>query len=147
MILPKLKKNITGSPLLKNCRQTNANIAYAWMPSNALAMSAYGSFYGMFDRQLLVYTPYQNGKALLRSYINDGNFLNGEIGLAINWKLLNGKLQLYANPNQTFYKSTGIFNKNCNSFRITAQASYYLDSFYFQTYHESPSDSMFVFHI
>lgn len=135
---------ITGNPLLENCRHTTVNLAYTWMPSNAFGMSAYGRFFGMYDRQLLTYSPYDNGKALLRSYINDGDYLNGEIGLAANWKLLNGKLQLYANPSQSFYKSTGIFNENCNSFRVTAQASYYLDSFYFQAYYESPQKSMFT---
>ena len=135
---------ITGNPLLENCRHTTVNLAYTWMPSNAFGMSAYGRYFGMYDRQLLTYSPYDNGKALLRSYINDGDYLNGEIGLAANWKLLNGKLQLYANPSQSFYKSTGIFNENCNSFRVTAQASYYLDSFYFQAYYESPQKSMFT---
>lgn len=135
---------ITGNPLLENCRHTTINLAYTWMPSNAFGMSAYGRVFGMYDRQLLTYSPYDNGKALLRSYINDGDYLNGEIGLAANWKLFNGKLQLYANPSQSFYKSTGIFNENCNSFRVTAQASYYLDSFYFQAYYESHHKSMFT---
>ncbi len=135
---------ITGNPLLENCRHTTINLAYTWMPSNAFGMSAYGRYFGMYDRQLLTYAPYDNAKALLRSYINDGDYLNGEIGLAANWKLLNGKLQLYANPSQSFYKSTGIFKENCNSFRVTAQASYYLDSFYFQAYYESPQKSMFT---
>lgn len=135
---------ITGNPLLENCRHTTINLAYTWMPSNVFGMSAYGRYFGMYDRQLLTYSPYDNGKALLRSYINDGDYLNGEIGLAANWKLLNGKLQLYANPSQSFYKSTGIFKENCNSFRVTAQASYYLDSFYFQAYYESPKKSMFT---
>ena len=118
------------------------NLAYTWMPSNAFGMSAYGNYLGLYDRQLLIYTPYENGKALLRSYVNDGNYLNGEIGLAANWKLLDGKLQIYTNPSQSFYKSTGIFNESCNSFRIRAQASYYMDSFYFQAYYESPEKSM-----
>lgn len=135
---------ITGNPLLENCRHTTVNLAYTWMPSNAFGMSAYGRYFGMYDRQLLTYSPYDKGKALLRSYINNGDYLNGEIGLAANWKLLNGKLQLYANPSQSFYKSTGIFKENCNSFRVTAQASYYLDSFYFQAYYESPQKSMFT---
>jgi len=135
---------ITGNPLLENCRHTTVNLSYTWMPSNVFGMSAYGRYFGMYDRQLLVYTPYEDGKTLLRSYINDGNYLNGEIGLAANLKLLDGKLQLYANPSQSFYKSTGVFNENCNSFRITAQVSYYLDSFYFQAYYESPQKSMFT---
>ncbi len=134
---------ITGNPLLKNCRHTTANFAYTWIPSNVFGMSAYGRYYGIYDRQIIVYSPYDDGKALLRSNINDGNYFNGEIGLAFNWKLIDGKLQFYANPSQSFFKSTGIFKKTYNSFRMTAQVSYYLESLYFQAYYESPEKSMF----
>ena len=133
---------ITGNPLLKNSNQTIGNVSYTWMPSNAFSISAYGRYFGIYDRQLLVYTPYMDGKALLRSYINNGDYLNGEFGIALNWKLLDGKLQLYANPCQSFYKSTGIFNEKYNPFRMTVQASYYLGSFYFQAYYDSPQKSM-----
>ena len=133
---------ITGNPLLQNCRHTTVNLTYTWLPSNAFGMSAYGKYLGLYDRQLLIYTPYEDGKALLRSYTNDGNYLNGEIGLAANIKLLDGKLQLYINPSQSLYKSTGIFNESCNSFRIRAQGSYYMGSFYFQAYYESAEKSM-----
>lgn len=136
-----LKENelmyITGNPMLENCRITTFNLSYTWTPSNAFMMSVYGHSFKMFKRQLRIYTPYDSGKALLRSYINNGDFLNEEIGLSVNWKLLNGKLQLHAKPSQSFYRSTGIFNKRCNQFRIIAQANYYLDCFYFQVYYES----------
>ncbi|WP_301196807.1 hypothetical protein [uncultured Duncaniella sp.] len=46
---------ITGNPLLENCRHTTINLAYTWMPSNAFGMSAYGRYFGMYDRQLLTY--------------------------------------------------------------------------------------------
>ena len=133
---------ITGNLSLKNSNQTIGNISYTWMPSNAFSMSAYGKYFGIYDRQLLVYNPYEDGKALLRSYVNNGDYLNGEIGIAVNWKLIGGKLQLYANPSQSFYKSTGIFNERYNPFRMTMQASYYLDDIYFQAYYESPQKSM-----
>lgn len=135
---------ITGNPLLDNCRHIIVNLAYTWMPSNALNMSAYGQYFGLYNRQLLIYSPYNNGKALLRSYINNGNYLNGDIGMAVNWKLLDGKIQLYANPRQSFYKSTGIYNEGINQFRMTAQASYYVNNLYFQAAYESPEKSMFT---
>jgi hypothetical protein len=133
---------ISGNPLLECCRLTTANLSYSWMPSNSFSINAYGKFWGVSDRYTTVYLPYNSGNAILRTYANDGDYLNGQIGLAANWKLLNGKLQLYVNPSQSFYKSTGIFNDNCNSFQISAQASYYLGSFYFQAYYESPQKSM-----
>ena len=97
-----------------------------------------------FDRQIIIYEPYNNGQALIRNYHNNGNYIKEEIGLAANWKLLGGKLQLYASPKQSFYKSTGIYNKSYNPFTITAQATYYLNSFYFQAYYQSPGKQMFT---
>lgn len=135
---------ISGNPQLKNSRHATVNLAYTWLPSNTIGLSAYGSFFDIFDRQLLVYTPYHNGKALLRSYINDGDYISARIGISVNCRLLDGKLQLYANPCQTFYKSTGIYNQSCNPFGVTAQANYYLDSFYFQIYYESPRKTMYM---
>lgn len=79
---------ITGNPLLDNCRHTTVNLAYTWMPSNAFGMSAFSNFFECFDRQLVVYDPYNDGQALIRNYRNNGNYIKEEIGLAANWKLL-----------------------------------------------------------
>ncbi|MDE5916012.1 MAG: hypothetical protein K2G71_05500, partial [Duncaniella sp.] len=78
----------------------------------------------------------------IRNYRNNGDYIKEEIGLAANWKLLGGKLQLYASPKQAFYKSTGIYRKSYNPFTVTAQATYYLDSFYFKAYYQSPEKQM-----
>ena len=133
---------ITGNPLLENSRHVSLNLAYTWMPSNAFGMSAFSNFFECFDRQLVVYDPYNEGQALIRNYRNNGNYIKEEIGLAANWKLLGGKLQLYASPRQAFYKSTGIYRKSYNPFTVTAQATYYLDSFYFKAYYQSPEKQM-----
>ncbi len=135
---------ITGNPLLKNSRHVTLNVAYTWMPTNAFGMSAFSNFLEYFDRQIIIYEPYNNGQALIRNYRNSGNYIKEEIGLAANWKLLGGKLQLYASPKQSFYKSTGIYNKSYNPFTITAQATYYLNSIYFQAYYQSPGKQMFT---
>lgn len=133
---------ITGNPLLKNSRHITLNVAYTWMPSNAFGMSAFNNLFTMIDRQITAYEPYKED-ALLRTYINDGNFIQNEIGLAANWKLLDGKLQLYASPKMTFYKSTGIYNNSESPFSVSAQASYFLGSFYFRAYYETPEKQMF----
>lgn len=135
---------ITGNPLLKNSRHVTLNLAYTWMPTNAFGMSAFSNFLEYFDRQIIIYEPYNNGQALIRNYRNSGNYIKEEIGLAANWKLLGCKLQLYASPKQSFYKSTGAYNKSYNPFNIIAQATYYLNSFYFQAYYQSPDKQMFT---
>lgn len=135
---------VTGNPLLENSRNLLFNLGYTWMPNNTFGLNAFSNFNSFFNRQMLTYEPYNNGMAIIKNYRNSGNFLNGELGFAANWKLLGGKLQLYASPKQSFYKSTGIYNKSYNPFTITAQATYYLNSFYFQAYYQSPGKQMFT---
>lgn len=135
---------VTGNPLLENSRNLMFNLGYTWMPNNTFGLNAFSNFNSFFNRQMLTYEPYNNGMAIIKNYRNSGNFLNGELGLAANWKLLGGKLQLYASPKQSFYKSTGIYNKSYNPLTITAQATYYLNSFYFQAYYQSPGKQMFT---
>ena len=134
---------VTGNPLLENSRHITLNLAYTWMPSNYFGLSAFNNFFEIIDRQIITYETYNNGGALIRTYINDGNYIQNEIGLAATYKLLDGKLQLYASPKQTFFKSTGIYNKSYNPFTVTAQATYYLNSFYFQAYYRSSGKQMF----
>lgn len=134
---------ITGNPLLDNSRHITFNLSYAWMPSNQFSLSAYGNIFDMIDRQITTYLPYEGGQALLRTYLNDGDYIQSQIGVSANLKLLDGNLQLAVNPRQCFNRSTGIFNKHYNPFQIDAQVSYYLKQFYFQAYYESPQKMMF----
>ena len=134
---------VTGNPMLDNSRHLTLNLSYTWMPSNVFGLSAFNNFFEMIDRQIITYKPHFDGSTLLRTYINDGNYIQNEIGLAANYKLIDGKLQLYVSPKQTFFKSTGVYNKSYNPFTITAQATYYLNSFYFEAYYQSPGKQMF----
>ncbi len=143
-----LKENeymyITGNPFLKNSRNLMINLSYTWMPSNSFGLSAFGNVNEFFNRQLIVYDSYNEGQALIRRYVNSGNYFNGEIGFAANWKLFNGKLQLYASPKQSFYRSTGIYNKSYTPFPITIQATCYVNNFYFMTSYKSADKHMFT---
>ena len=111
---------LTGNPLLDNSRHVTFNLSYTWLPSNKLGLSAYGNFFEMIDRQITAYEPYDDGRALLRTYINNGNYIQSEIGLAANIKLLDGNLQFYVNPKQCFNRSTGMYDKTYNPFRDRA---------------------------
>lgn len=133
---------ISGNPLLENTRHTSANLTYTWFPSNTLWLNAFGGFYGFYDRLLITYFPYKDGHTLLRTYINNGNYLSSNIGVAVNYKLLNGKLQLSGNIKQSFYKSTGIYNHTCNPLNLSAQIIYYLGKYYFQAEYMSSNKLM-----
>jgi len=135
---------ITGNPSLDNSRHITFNINYTWLPSNVFNMSAFGRYFELFDRFITAYEPFDNGRALLRTYINDGNYIQSEIGIAATLNLFNKSLQLYVSPNQKFYRSTGVFDKSFYPFQVTAQATYYFKQWYFQAYYQSHQKMMFT---
>ncbi|MBD5170803.1 MAG: hypothetical protein HDT07_02190 [Bacteroidales bacterium] len=129
---------ITGNPFIKNSRHVTFNLSYTWLPMNSFSMSAFGEYFGNYNRVITKYSPYQNGEAVIRDYVNNGDYNRGQIGLAANLKLFDGKLQIYASPRQYFYRSTGIYNTVYNPFTISAQAVLYLGQFYVQGYYSTP---------
>lgn len=134
---------ITGNPQLGNARHITCNLSYNWMPSNRLGISAYGSFFELIDRALASYRQYDDGRALLRTYTNDGNYIQSKIGVSASVKFFGNTLELYVNPEGYFNRSTGIFDKSYNSLRIYAQATCYLDQFYITACYQSPDKLMF----
>ncbi|MCX4292684.1 MAG: hypothetical protein OSJ56_01320 [Prevotella sp.] len=133
---------ISGNPDLKNSRHMTVNLAYTWLPSNSFGMSAYGRFFGLYDRMFQTYTHYNDGLALLRNWVNDGDYLSGVVGMAFSWKPLNGKLQLYANPEMGFHKITGTCPLDYNPFQLSIRVAYYINQFYFQGLYETPQKSL-----
>lgn len=134
---------LTGNPLLDNSRHITFNLGYTWMPSNIFSLNAFGNFFELIDRQIMTYEPYNNGQALLRTYVNDGNYIQSEIGFSANLKLFNNSLHIYVSPKQCFNRSTGFFDKRYNPFQLSAQAVYYLKQFYFMGYYQTPQKMMF----
>lgn len=86
-----------------------------------------------------VYQPYQDGKALLRTFETDGAYNRTQIGLSFNYRLFNGKLQLAASPSVSFYRMTGLFDISQSPFYCNASATYYLGDFYFQAAYQTRS--------
>ena len=134
---------ITGNPLLDNSRHVTFSLNYTYMPSNKLSFNVYGNLFEMFDRQMVSYKPYDDGHALLRTYINDGNYIQSAIGIAANVKLLDGKLQLYINPKYRFLKSSGYYEKSIGRSHCYSELTYYLNDFFFQAFYNTHEKSMF----
>lgn len=128
----------TGNPDLNNSNFIQEGFSYTWLPANNLYLSLYNTFFCHFDRIVNIYTPYKPN-TIIQSCINDGNFINAEIGINANWKLLNNSLQLLFNPSYYFYKSTGIYDQKLNPFRVYVQATYYLRNLYFEAWYLSKS--------
>ncbi len=129
---------ITGNPGVKNARIITGNIAYSWLANNIFKMSVFGVYFGSFDRLITVYSPYNNGSAIIRNYLNDGNYTGGDVGVSLVFTLFNGKLQLRARPIQNFYKSSGYYDCLYKPFTLTADATLYLGKFYLIANYISP---------
>lgn len=135
---------LTGNPLLKNSRHITFNLNYTWILSNKFNLNAYCNFFELLNRPITIYEPFNNGNALLRNYINSGNYIQDQLGVSASLKTLNDNLQIYGGAEMFFFKSTGVYDKSYNPFKFYAQASYYLNSFYFQAFYQSTSRSMFA---
>lgn len=122
----------TGNPNIGLSRQITLNLSYNWMCSNKFSASAFTQYFGEYNLYVPVYTPYNDGTALLRGYETDGNYNRTQIGLSFNYKLLNNNLQLAASPSVSFYRMTGLFDITRTPFTCNASATYYLGNFYFQ---------------
>lgn len=120
---------LTGNTSLANYKALTTNVAYNFFPNNKFNLAAFTGYNEDFNRVATVYTPY-GSNALIRSFVNDGNYSNFYVGASANLKLLNNSLQLYANVTQKFIKTTGIYNASHNPLRIQLQASYYWKSYY-----------------
>lgn len=134
---------LTGNPLIENARHVTFNLSYNWFPSNRFSMSVFGNYFKMFDRMIAVYDAYDNGRALLRTYRNDGDYVQGSVGATASLKLFKNKLQLYVRPEQRFLRSTGVYDKTYCPFQIYAQASCYLKQFHFDLFYQTAQKSMF----
>lgn len=126
----------TGNPLLKNAPNIMGNLSYNWMPVPWMRISPFIQHYSVFDRVIPVYTPYLEGTAILRKYVNDGNHHRTQVGLWLTANLLDRSLQIQAGPSQMIYGSTGYYDIRYRPFVFSAAASYYLGNFYFSGYYE-----------
>ncbi|MBO5267875.1 MAG: hypothetical protein J6B13_03845 [Muribaculaceae bacterium] len=120
---------LTANPNLRNWRNLNSNLAYNWNHNNSFSLAAFAGYDRDFNRVATIYQLYNNGSALLRSYVNDGSFIHYYLGVSANYKLFNNSLQLYANLTQNAYDITGSYKDSCYPFRIQVQADYYWKSF------------------
>lgn len=124
---------ITGNPDLENSRHGEFRAGYTWLPSNVFNVNAYGHYEGWYDRYTVAYLPYEDGNALLRSYINDGDFHQCSFGVSFNYKILGGDMSFNVNPELNYYKSTGIYVRDVTSGSLRAGVMYNRGNCYFSS--------------
>lgn len=79
---------ITANPNLKTWQNLQSNLVYNYYLSNALSMSVFGGYDRDFNRVATVYVPYDGGATVLRTYVNDGTYINCYFGVQVNYRLL-----------------------------------------------------------
>lgn len=133
---------LTGNPNLDSYNKFITNIAYNWIPNNRIVTALFGGTNFDLDRMTTIYLPYNDGSAIIRGFVNDGNYLNAYVGASVNWRLFNNSLQLYTNLNHNYYHTTGIYNTTHNALRLQLQADYYWNDFSFTAYWSSPDKKL-----
>lgn len=128
----------TGNPDLKLSRQISFNLQYNWIPSNKFSSSAFVEYLGEYGLFVPIYQYYNDGRALLKTYNTDEDYNRVKLGFSFNYRLLNGNLQLSAQPSLTIFKMSGLYDISYSPFSINASATYYLNNFYFQVSYQTP---------
>ncbi len=122
---------ISGNPDVKNARLYSFNLNYLWLATDWLSASVYGSYYECMDRLYPTYSPYDGGKAVIRSYANDGDYAKMQAGLSANLRLLDGKLSLNLRPAIHRYTSTGSNTSTVTHPTFQAEAQFFTGGFNF----------------
>ena len=131
-----------GNSKLRNSHMLSTSLNYSWNMLPWLKISPYVRFIGLFDRWTPVYSPYDNGRAILRSYENNGNHLWTILGLSATASFFDNDLQIRLIPTQDFYRTNGSVPVRYNPFILTGSIQYYLGNFYFSGYFNSPLTSL-----
>ena len=131
-----------GNPNLRCSHMFSTSLNYSWSATSWLRISPYVSFLGLVDRWTPVYSPYGNGRAILRSYENNGDHLWTSMGISATATFFDGNLQIQLMPRQDFYHATGTLPVNYNPFILVSSVQYYMGNFYFSGYFNSPLTSL-----
>ncbi len=132
----------TGNPSIKTTPMFDVYADYTWLPSSKFYLSSSVDHHVQYRTRKEIYEPYDDGRALLRTVTNEGQYHRTTIRLNATLKLFDGKLQLNVTPQQYFYRVTGLFAKRYNPFVCWAGANLYLDKWYFNVQYNSPSNML-----
>lgn len=100
-------------------------------------MAASGGWSRYFDRPVPLFTPTGPDGKMLRSIINSGDCQNFDIGVSFTARLFSRSLVLQVQPRMWFSKITGIYSDTYNYLMVSANATYYLKTFYASVYYST----------
>ncbi len=128
-----------GTPTLADYSFMNTGLTYTWLPNNRWQLAADGFLYMLGNRCVTVYSPVAPEGAMLRRYINDGDYRAGMLGLSATAKFLGGKLVAKLRPQLWLRHTTGVYAYDQTELTCTAQLTYYFGKFFIWGWYMTPS--------
>lgn len=125
----------TGNPLLQNSRQVTINSTYTFMPHNKFIMQGFASYYRIFNRAIVLYDLYNDGRSIILTYRNRGDFTRMQVGVNATMKLLDNKLTFQIRPALNHYSSTGDIEEEYTPFSCSLYGQYYWNDFRISAYY------------
>lgn len=119
----------TGNPALHDYGTLIGNVSYTYAPLNELSFQAFGRYFGCYDRLVNTYIPYKDGRYILLTARNSGDFNRLYAGLNITGRLFSNRLTLQATPNFTHSESLGYYSMARNHFSWNVNAYWYFGNF------------------
>ncbi|MDE5881207.1 MAG: outer membrane beta-barrel family protein, partial [Muribaculaceae bacterium] len=132
----------TGNPNLPLSRQITFNLQYNWVANNTFSLSLYSQYFGEYDLYVPIFEPYKNGTAILKTYSSNQDYNRTQLGLSFNLKLLDGNLQLAAQPSISIFRYKGYYDMKKNPFIVNASATYYIKQFFLQASFQSANKTI-----
>lgn len=132
----------TGNPDLPLSRQITFNLQYNWVANNKFSLSLYSQYFGEYNLYVPIFEPYKNGTAILKTYSSDQDYNRTQLGLSFNLKLLDGNLQLAAQPSISIFRYKGYYDMKKNPFIVNASATYYVRQFFLQASFQSANKTI-----
>ncbi|MDE5829549.1 MAG: outer membrane beta-barrel family protein [Duncaniella sp.] len=131
-----------GNPNLKQTRYYNYSLSYTWLPSNKWQFGANCKYVNGLDVMRNIFSPDGPDGSLLRKYENNGNYRWFTATMSATAKYLDGKLIAGFNPRYSYYKCTGMYNREQHSIYGEFRLSYYFGDFYVTGYYQTPSKDL-----
>ena len=124
-----------GNPELKSYRTFNSNLSYTYFASNSLDLQAYAGYNGYYDRTVQTFAPYKDGRCVIESEMNSGDFNRFSAGVNLTARLFSNSLILQASPGLTYQSSSGYYDLSLTRFEWGLNAQYYFGSFNISAYY------------
>lgn len=120
---------ITGNPYIRDYQNITLTGSYTFFPCNEFNSQFFVRYDGAYNRIVNNYSLYQEGKYIVSSQMNSGDFNTLNIGTELTGRLFDNSLTLQATPSFQHVASSGYYSMARNFFNWGISAQYYFKNF------------------